>query len=1050
MAFATRWRVERKNPQTGENWKASIQEDGFLGVLSDLKPDQVTFRISYRPIGLLKDTPHWTIASSVLEVYFIDDGTGLLADLWSADDEDFKVILNDGTDGEWFVQPDSYEYVAGITAPASITGSDRVGDLAQTPYLQNDGTPYSGDARLIEIVANCLLKTGLSMDMRTHMRWYPFLDSNGLTENEDPLYHLWYDQANFYDDDGNPYSCLYVLEQIMGRFQMQLFQVFGGWYMQQRQKAESGANYQVFNYSPQGAPNPSPTTDIRTRVALSIPTGVAFKGYPVYAAQPPLKRASSLYLHGSQFDGLNNLSFEDSIRAPITGTPLVDGINQTGTNLNIDGVTSSVIPANMYFTIAGDPTIYQTRELATATAGSATLPIHPPIETAPADNAAITFDEDIGAWEISHPIASGVVGQSNVRPYEGAQSLFIETVYQTSGASPLDSYLAYFARQKSITEIGGGSGVKHDIRFWLRPDDISLSNSEVTFFWEYQVGAYWYDANNGVWTTTQTLSSIPLKTQDHNGAYWREHHFTTPVLDDTGMPIDGEIILTFHGAVESNDAGGATQDKVYIDLITLRELTEDGEESSIATLTTVQYSASRNRQRSEEVQFIIGDGPGSGHRTRLRLEDTTGTFHEVTSDWSTDPADVASEVSLAKHWGNEMLKERWAPQRTIRATLIDTSGAAPLPNELIRIENSHNTDQPDYTWMRLDFTPAEKEVFHGLFAEILKGENADEACSLGFEPGSVQARALREIPGDACTELEPAFFPGSAFTHVYALTRGGLANGAVVKFERDDENLGLGTWTETVLIAFGAAGTDVQFMRVDEAAGFIFTAVLTSAAFDLYRHELDGSNGTIIYSSSLTEEITGMDIDRAGQFIWLTRASTAEGYLTRVDYAGNASTLYTFTKAAGGTFNGPMWDRLDKCYFFGDDGSLGSNLFLYYYNAVTNNVALVSGPWDASFGLDRKYGVGSAARGFLLFNPLTGANSNSIAKIPLPAAGSISYPVIPPNAAERGCAVDWNSLNFFYAPGAGQVQRKNIDGTGDTHVATASSGDDIYDLCVGF
>ena len=71
------------------------------------------------------------------------------------------------------------------------------------------------------------------------------------------------------------------------------------------------------------------------------------------------------------------------------GTPLVDGASQSGTTLNIDGLTSTP-SAGDQFTIAGVTGTYTIDRL-TYTSGDAALVLTSALASSPADNAVITF-----------------------------------------------------------------------------------------------------------------------------------------------------------------------------------------------------------------------------------------------------------------------------------------------------------------------------------------------------------------------------------------------------------------------------------------------------------------------------------------------------------------------------------------------------------------------------------------------------------------------------------------------------------------------------------
>ena len=86
------------------------------------------------------------------------------------------------------------------------------------------------------------------------------------------------------------------------------------------------------------------------------------------------------------------------INKPVYGTVLVNGGSQTGTTLNVDGLTSTPQIGDT-FSVAGIEKVYTITNTVTVTGGAAALTISPALDTSPADNAAITFlstDRSVG------------------------------------------------------------------------------------------------------------------------------------------------------------------------------------------------------------------------------------------------------------------------------------------------------------------------------------------------------------------------------------------------------------------------------------------------------------------------------------------------------------------------------------------------------------------------------------------------------------------------------------------------------------------------------
>jgi len=101
-------------------------------------------------------------------------------------------------------------------------------------------------------------------------------------------------------------------------------------------------------------------------------------------------------------------------RGVATGTPLVNGVAQTGTSLATDGWTVSttgILLANDYIGVNNELKLLVANASSNG-AGQATLSFEPPLRASPGDNAAITItrplatfmlDEDASRWTTRAP-----------------------------------------------------------------------------------------------------------------------------------------------------------------------------------------------------------------------------------------------------------------------------------------------------------------------------------------------------------------------------------------------------------------------------------------------------------------------------------------------------------------------------------------------------------------------------------------------------------------------------------------------------------------------
>ena len=79
-------------------------------------------------------------------------------------------------------------------------------------------------------------------------------------------------------------------------------------------------------------------------------------------------------------------------KGDVSGTVLVNGSHSAGdTTIDVDGMTGT-IKAGDFVKFAGDTKVYMVVSDATASAGAATLTIEPPLRSAIADDAAVTYD----------------------------------------------------------------------------------------------------------------------------------------------------------------------------------------------------------------------------------------------------------------------------------------------------------------------------------------------------------------------------------------------------------------------------------------------------------------------------------------------------------------------------------------------------------------------------------------------------------------------------------------------------------------------------------
>ena len=142
---------------------------------------------------------------------------------------------------------------------------------------------------------------------------------------------------------------------------------------------------------------------------------------------PPMKRADAeqwvawlVSLRGQLGTFLMGDPIGETARGVATGTPLVNGADQTGGSLVIDGATNSItgwLKAGDYIQLGSGSTATLHKVLADANSdgsGNVTLDIWPHIRTAPADDATVTVSNTVGRWRLASNESSWSVNEASI------------------------------------------------------------------------------------------------------------------------------------------------------------------------------------------------------------------------------------------------------------------------------------------------------------------------------------------------------------------------------------------------------------------------------------------------------------------------------------------------------------------------------------------------------------------------------------------------------------------------------------------------------------
>jgi len=256
---------------SGEQFKCEIYQKDFAGT---------TTEINGRAIIVKGDaTNHFTpIRGTGLELKLQASKDLSFTDLYSFEENVFSVklyrlniIIFQG-----FLKPDGlYQSYTDNEWDINLQCVDGLGLLADLAFVKSDGVPYTGKIRIIDIIRNCLNRTGLKLRVNTlvDIEFYGMVTGF----NVDVLASAYINTDRFRKSDKETISsCQEVLESILSIFSAVLTQENGEWFI----------------YRPS---------------AVFLSSNPSFRRYEVDGVNPVAHSINLKRIIGSQIDGFGKL-----------------------------------------------------------------------------------------------------------------------------------------------------------------------------------------------------------------------------------------------------------------------------------------------------------------------------------------------------------------------------------------------------------------------------------------------------------------------------------------------------------------------------------------------------------------------------------------------------------------------------------------------------------------------------------------------------------------------------------------------------------------------
>lgn len=167
-----------------------------------------------------------TINGSSCEVKIKAIDTFELSSLYTADEKEWRIDIDGGFKWSGFLIPDSCnEPYMSKPYDVSVTATDSLGALKDLDFALDDGVKLTGFMSDKNILSLILGKTNLNLAMTIAVNTFE------LTMDRDicPLSQSYVDVAAYYQEDGTPYTCEEVLNDILNRWSSRLHQFNGVW-----------------------------------------------------------------------------------------------------------------------------------------------------------------------------------------------------------------------------------------------------------------------------------------------------------------------------------------------------------------------------------------------------------------------------------------------------------------------------------------------------------------------------------------------------------------------------------------------------------------------------------------------------------------------------------------------------------------------------------------------------------------------------------------------------------------------------------------------------
>ena len=307
--YGVRFRAEYKDVYNNFTTRIDVTKRSYSDSIIEVSGAEKPFEISLRGEGVTnKFEP---ILSTSCNLNLVDDVSSQFSELYTNDPNLYRINYYKDTGAGFELKNVTkilpFLYSEEYKAPpyyVSVVSSDGLPELKDFLYFQRDGLPFEGSTKLIKVIAYCLSKIQLGLNIRVAVNMYAV--GMNTTSSDDPLDQAYTDVETFYKADEEP-NLDYVLRSILEPFGARIIQWDGVWNIVRVEELVGSYDYREFDkygdYVSNSSFNPVALIDYPTVGPIN------FEAFPNVEVRPGYGKIQVNYRLGLKKNILRNGDF---------------------------------------------------------------------------------------------------------------------------------------------------------------------------------------------------------------------------------------------------------------------------------------------------------------------------------------------------------------------------------------------------------------------------------------------------------------------------------------------------------------------------------------------------------------------------------------------------------------------------------------------------------------------------------------------------------------------------------------------------------------------